>query len=983
MLELRDAEGTDLCRKLQPKRLALLIYLAHTPRRYHRRDSLMALFWPELDPGSARNSLRQSLYELRRTLGKGVVTRRGYQEIGVTERLLWSDVVALESALEDGKAERALELYRGDLLEGFHVQNVAPEFEHWLETERVRLRNKALRAALGLVHLEEALGRPAAAVRWARTAGRIDPDNESVLRKLIALLDQAGDPAGAIRAFEAFARRTRTEYDLEPTEETQRLIQGVRARSEPQEPPSAPEPGILEPPTTFIGRQRELAALERLLMDPETRLVTLTGLGGSGKTRLALQFSRRVEEHFEGVALIGLGDVRGVEEMLSSIVQGLGLRGESSHEPREALHRYLARREFLLVLDGLERVQSAGPAIVGLLQAAPRLKILITSPAPLKVSGEREFPVPPLGLPQAGLSASVEFPLNSEAIALFVDRARGVRPDFRLTAKNLDAVSEICRRLDGLPLAIELAAARVKALTPYAIAQRLGERFALLTGGPADQPPRHQTLEAAIGWSYDLLEEGEQKLFRHLGVFADGFGLDLAEPLFESFGVSTYELIDGLSALVDHSLVRQLDTAGEPRFEMLDTVHAYASKLLSESGQRDAWCRQHAKRVLDWVEDGEGYLCTPEQNSWLQRLEREHDNIRGALRWALEHGKASIAVRLGGALWPFWYLHGHLVEARSWLQKIITAEGKVPRIARAKVLLGASWMASEAAEHDRAAEHAKESAALYRAAGDRVGYIRALETLGFVQLEAGKIESAESAFMECLERSRLERDDRRQAIALDALGQVALARNDDLRAESLFRESVALARRIGHVVSVGTGLLCLGDVARRSGGFDRATGLYEEALALYRETGQKINIAWALSCLGRALVEGGGLAAARESYAEALPLFRELEYVRGMARTLTGFAAIALAQGDSERAVTLLGGIQGLLERAGDQFSADDAAAFEALQAAARERLRKARFSTRWTEGRALEADALIALAVAQGPPQFPQPARARVIPLQ
>jgi predicted ATPase/DNA-binding SARP family transcriptional activator len=968
-LELRDAHDRDLCAKLQPKRLALLLYLAHAPRRFHRRDSLMALFWPELDPEGARNSLRQSLYELRRTLGKGVLTGRGYEDIAVAGDFVESDVTAFEVALASDHAERALELYRGDLLEGFHVQNAAPGFEFWLESERVRLRGEAVRAALELADREEARNKLARAAHWTREAARFDPDDESIVRKLIDLLDQAGDRAGAVRAYDAFKRRASEEYALEPAEETRTLIEAVRARGERPERPIESDLGVLEPPTTFIGRERELAALEALLIGSETRLVTLTGLGGSGKTRLALQLARRLEERFtDGAAVVSLGDVEASHGMLSAIVHGLRLREDGREGPREALRRYLAERELLLVLDGFERVRAAASEVGRLITTAPRLKILVTSQRPLKLSGEREYPIPALSLPRSALSTTIEFPLNSEAVALFVDRARGVRPDFRLTAKNAKEVVVICRRLDGLPLAIELAAARVKALTPRALAERLGQRFDLLKGGPADRPPRHRSLEAAIDWSHDLLDESEQALFRRLGVFGGGFGLELAEPLFEASGIPTLELLDGLAALVDSSLLRQVEIAGDPRFEMLDSVRAYARKLLAESDEEDVWRRRYARQVVKWVEEGERHYCTPQQDSWFQCLEREHENVRSALRWAVEQREAAVGVRLGAGLWPFWSLSGHLTQARSWLEAILAIKGRAPRIARAKALLGASWTASMAAAHERAAGYAKESARLYRAARDSAGHLRALETLGFLELEAGNIERAESTFRQCLGRSRALRDERRQGIAFEALGQVALARGDDLRAESLFGESISLARRIEDTTAVGHALLRLGDVARRSGAFDRATQLYEEALSIYRKAGQKINIGWSLSCLGRALAESGRMGDARESYAEALAIFQKLEYVRGTARTLTGFAAIALARGDGERAAALLGGAEALLEHAGDAFSADDSAAFEALRTSTEERIRGARFTANWTEGRALGGPALAALVLESEP---------------
>jgi predicted ATPase len=670
-----------------------------------------------------------------------------------------------------------------------------------------------------------------------------------------------------------------------------------------------------------------------------------------------------MEDRFEGgIAFVGLNDARTEEEALSCIAHALDLRLDGRQKPSATLRRYLADRELLLVLDGFEGVRIAGPEIVRLLQAAPRLKVLVTSRAPLKVSGEREFPVPPLSLP-VRLTAAVEFPLNSEAVALFVDRAVRARPDFRLTAGNIDAVAEICRRLDGLPLAIELAAARVKSLTPEAIAERLEARFALLRHGPSDLPLRHRSLETAIGWSCELLDESERRLFRRLGVFAGGFGLELAEPIFEADGISALQLIDGLATLVDYSLVSQLEIAGKPRFEMLDTVHAYGRKLLAESGEEEEWRGLHANQVAAWAEDGERFYCTPEQGAWFQRVEGDHENIQAAIQWALDREEASLGVRLGAALWPFWVGAGHLIRARAWLERILAMKGRAPRSARAKALLGASWVASAIARHEEALEHAKRSAALSRAAGDRSGQIRALETLGFVALQAGQTQRAESAFESCLARSRALGDSRRQAIALDALGQVALARGDDLGAESHFREGVSIARRIGHTTAVAQGLVCLGDVALRAGAHERALGFHEEALAIYREAGQKINIAWTLSCLGSALVGSGRLGAARDSYAEALPIFHELGYVRGMAFALNGFAAIALSRGDAESAARILGGTETLVERANDRLSPFDEAAV-ALQSAMEDRLPRPRSSPQWSEGRKLDADRLVALAL-------------------
>lgn len=966
-LQLRDVRGRDLCGQLQPKQLALLAYLAHPPRRFHRRDSLLGLFWPELGSKGARNSLRQSLHSLRGTLGKGTLTTRGYEEVGV-DPLLWSDVVALEAAFKAGESEHAIELYQGDLLVGFHVQNGSAEFEYWLESERVRLRNKVVRSALEVVRREEGLGNISSAVRWAQIASRFDPDNESIVQKLIDLLDQGGDRAGAIRTFEAFARRTREEYSFEPSDETLRLIKTVQDRCEsPAQRRGVPDSELLEPPTTFIGRELELAALTKLLMNPAVRIVTLIGLGGSGKTRLALQIAKRLAENFERVTLVGLAHSQDPVVALATLASKLGIKDDHHSGPREALQHGLVDHELLLILDGVERVRALGPDLIGLVQTAPRLKILVTSRVPLKISGEREFVIPPLSLPEPASERDLEFPLNSEAIALFIDRAQGIRRDFQLVAKNLDAVAQICRRLDGLPLALELAAACLKTLTPQAISKRLEERFALLTCGPADRPLRHQTLEAAIGSSYELLGDDQRTLFRRLGVFPGVFSLDIIEPLFEAHGVPSIDLVGSLAALVDHSLIRQTETTGEPRFEMLDTVHTFAQRLLRRSGEEDLWRDRHAKWMAIWVEEGEQNHCTSLQSAWFSSLEREHDSIRVALHWALQRNNGPIATRLGAAMWPFWWSNGHVSEGRSWLLRILNAPGRSPRIARAKMLLGTSWIASTAGEHENAARHAKEAAALFRAAGDSSGHLRAIETFGFVRLEAGDLNDAELIFQDCLITSRKAREDRREAIALDALGQVALARGEVAKAELLFRKSVTLARRGDYPVEVGQGLTFLGDIALRSGHRERAALHYNEALAIYREAGQTINIAWTLCCIGRMLVDRGRIVTGRGYLKEALSLFDEIGYSRGIARTLIGFANVSLAQRDIELAVRLLGGIRALLERTGDQIQPDDERNFEALTESTRSQLTQPRFTALWENGHELSVADLESL-VNMGP---------------
>ncbi|HET6360953.1 MAG TPA: tetratricopeptide repeat protein, partial [Gemmatimonadota bacterium] len=533
--------------------------------------------------------------------------------------------------------------------------------------------------------------------------------------------------------------------------------------------------------------------------------------------------------------------------------------------------------------------------------------------------------------------------------------------------KNLDAVADICRRLDGLPLAIELAAARVKSLTPQAIARHLEDRFAFLSRGPANTAPGQRTLAGAIEWSYELLGESERELFRRLAVFSGGFGLDLAEPLFEGWDVPAVDLVDGLASLVDLSLVSQLETAGEPRFAMLDTVQAYAQKVLAASGEEEACRRRHASVVLDWVEEGERHYCADGQDDWLRRVERDHENVRAAVRWAVDREEGGVALRLAAALWPFWWTEGYLADARTWLGQAIAIENADGEpVARAKALLGAFWMALAHGEHEESVELVEESLSLFRSEADEAGYTRALETLGFAHLESGRVEPARAAFEECLARSRKSGDDRRRAIALNALGQVALDQGDDVRAQELLQESVSLARQMGLVHSVGQGLLRLGDVARRRGAVRQAVDFYEGALESFCQVGQKVNVGWTMASLGHALMDSGRVTDARERFLESLDMFRDLDYASGTARALIGIAGIAIARGDAERGARLLGGIQKLVGRAG-ALPPDDARALEALRGAALERLRKTKFTALSSEGSALDPEAVLALAASEG----------------
>src|SRR5215210_4064642 len=601
--------------------------------------------------------------------------------------------------------------------------------------------------------------------------------------------------------------------------------------------------------TPFIGREREVEEVKHRLLHPDVRLLTLTGPGGVGKTRLGLEVARQVMGQFEeGVCFVALAPISEPALVPSAIVQALRIKQGAGQSVAEALEQYLRERQQLLLLDNFERLLEAGPPLAHLLSTCPRLKVLVTSRVMLRLQGEHNYEVPTLSLPPAGYRPSLEVD-RYEGINLFAERARAARSEFRITTRNASAVIELCRRLDGLPLAIELAAARVSLLPPEAMLARLGSRLALLTGGARDLPDRQRTLRATLDWSYGLLDEEERLLFARLAVFVGGWTLEGAEAVCDVG--EEVEVLRHMSALVDKSLVQQANIHHEPRFTMLETVREYALERLEESGELERLRRRHAGYFLQLAEEEERASRGPLQRAWLDRLETEHDNLRASLEWSLtSQGDTELGLQLTGALSHFWYVREHHSESRMWLQSALERGGDATA-ERAKLLVGAGRLAWFQGELARANTLAEESLTLYRDLGDDAGAAFALLVLGRTEVSRGNRGRGETLVEESLASFRRQKNMWGIARALIVLGAAALFEDDSDRATANFQKSLAICRDLEDAEGIALSLLYLGYAAHMRGDEARSNTLLEESLVVFKDLGDSRGVAEVLLELGR------------------------------------------------------------------------------------------------------------------------------------
>jgi len=751
------------------KAAGLVKLLALTPGHRIHRDQMMHLLWPELNTKAAANNLRRTLHVARRTLEPAASATASLYYLRLEGDLLvlcsngtlWVDVEAFEEAAATARELRepapyraALDLYAGDLLPG-------DLYEEWVQERREQLRRTYLDLLVEMAALHEERKDFRAATETLTKVVTDEPTHEGAHVGLMHLYALSGQHQTGLAQYEQLREALRRELGREPNAASQRLYEeiltGRLLPPAPSQPPvgspqkkePADEGGKHNLPaslSSFVGRERELVEAKRMLA--MTRLLTLTGAGGSGKTRVALEVAKDlVGAYPDGVWLVELASLAEGTLVPQAMAEALGASEEPGRTLIEALVDVLRSKQMLLVLDNCEHLLGAAARLTEtLLGACAGLRVLATSRQALGVQGEATWLVPPLSGPDPQKRHTVEKLGGYESVRLFVERARSRAPAFALDPKNAPAVEEICWRLEGMPLAIELAATRVGTLGVEQISERLGDSLKLLICSSRTATRRQRTLRGTLDWSFELLDEPERKLFGRLSVFAGGWTLEAAEVVGAGDGIEEGEVLGLLSQLVDRSLVVIESTGeGRVRFRMLEPVRQYAQERLEESGEADAVRSRHATFFLGLAEEAEPELQGPRQGAWLEQLEREHDNLRAALSWSLGSGETELGLRLSGALSSFWAVLGYLQEGRSWLEATLakatlanTDEASVP--ARAKAVVGAGEIAWEQGDHERSRTLLEEGLVLFRQLGDEVGVASTLSNLGTAALFQNELE---------------------------------------------------------------------------------------------------------------------------------------------------------------------------------------------------------------------------------------------------
>jgi predicted ATPase/class 3 adenylate cyclase/Tfp pilus assembly protein PilF len=722
-------------------------------------------------------------------------------------------------------------------------------------------------------------------------------------------------------------------------------------------------------PTPLIGREEEVVTLQQMLGRAEVRLVTLTGPGGTGKTRLALRVAADLLDRFrDGVYFVDLAPIHAPALVAATIAQTLGVRDTGEGSLLESLKRHLREKQHLLVLDNFEQVLAAAQTVAELLGAAPRLKVLVTSRAVLRLRGEQEFVVLPLAGPDPRRLPTVEALSQYAAVALFVQRAASARPEFKLAHENAPAVAEICHRLDGLPLALELAAARIKLFSPQALLARMEKRLPLMSGGPRDLPARQQTLRSAIAWSYDLLTQAEQTLFQRLSVFVGGCTLEAAEAVGNAEGDLEISVLEGVDSLLDQSMLRQVDAdavgSGEMRLVMLETIREFGLEQLQASGEAGAIRRQHAHFFLHLAEEEVPETRGPLWYRWLDRMEAEHDNLRAALDGAVAAGEIETALRLAGALQHFWGILGHHSEGRQRLTELLARTEGDRTAFRARALDSLITLCSAPGDLELTQSLSTESLSIWRELGDNSGIASALLSLALVVSAQGDTVEARVLYEECLTLRRGLPNTTELCFTLHLFGQFCREQGESAEARRYFTEGLSIARRTEDVLMIAWSLYNLGESARLEGDRDAAWSLYTESLPHMRASRHLAGLAYLLASLGLLAQERGDPRGGGAHFRESLSLLHQIGWASEYAAAFRALAVVAAAQGDSLRAARLLGAVASLPPAVSRTAFRHIPSEPEAMLRATRGGLSEEAYATAWAEGQAMSLDAAIRFAL-------------------
>jgi len=950
--------------------------------RMHREEA-MDLLWPDSGRKGASNNLRRTLYTARRAIDKDGGSRYLASERGSLVLCpggpLWVDVEAFEEAAAGAKRARnpaacraALDLYGGDLL---------PEdrYEGWAEERRRELRQTYLSLILDLAAIQEERGEHERGVEVLRRAVAEEPALEEAHAGLMRLYAHLGREGEALAQYERLRVALSEQLGTEPSTATNRMRDEISSSGFPAvpspvpgarqeaEPPNSPGHNLPAPRTSFVGREREMLEVKRELA--MTRLLTLTGTGGSGKTRLALEVARElVGAYPDGVWLAELAPLSEGELVPQTVAQALGVKERPGEQLTDTLVEFLRARHTLLVLDNCEHLVEAVAQLVDiLLDACPRLRLLATSREALGIAGEMRQLVHPLSVPDPSQQLKAEELERYESVRLFVERATYRNSAFVLAEQNVQSVAQICDRLDGIPLAIELAAARV-GVPVEQIASRLDDSLGLLTTGSRTATARQRTLKGTLDWSYDLLSEPEQGLFGRLSVFAGGWTLEASEAVAPGEGTKKSEVLDLLLGLVDKSLVvAEASGRGIVRYRMLEPVRQYALEELEASGEAEALRRRHASFFLALTEEAEPELQGSEEPTWLERLEAEHDNLRAALSWTLERGEAELGLQIAGALRPFWEAHGHYGEGRRWVEEALEQGGRVSAAVRAKGLQAVCWIAVAQKDFDRAGAAAEEGLKLSDQAG--LGGAAAasfLRTSGWMAEQRGDHERAKRFLEGSLRLSRQADNKLEIAYSLLELGITCGSLGDSAREQELHEEGLALSRDIGYAAILAGFLLNGGYRSLLEGDYEQASALNEEAAVLLRERGYRGGLEVILDNQGWAALLQDNHDRARTYYAESLTLCKELGDRMIAAESLEGLACISVAEGDARRAAKLFGAAETLREAVGFKHTPEEVALREPYLAASSSLVSEEVWAEVWAEGKTMDLHRAVGYALAE-----------------